>query len=197
MAGKIVINAKNMNIGQGNTNNGIISIGDNNTNNIVVKNKKARREKTQGYEKMKEPYIFISYSHKDIPKVMPIIQIMKRDGYRVWYDRDITPGQKWDWYLEGVLSHCDIFIAFLSHSYWKSGPCKEEISYACNLPQFESDGIIPVCLDETNIPSHLGLQMHLSSRQRINGYRYATAEEVCRKIYKNNLIHKCHIDREI
>ena len=39
---KIVINAKNMNVNQGNTNQGNVCIGDNNSNNIVVRNKKEK-----------------------------------------------------------------------------------------------------------------------------------------------------------
>ena len=44
---KIVINAKNMNIGQGNTNNGTVCIGDNNSNNIVVQSKKKKQDPTK------------------------------------------------------------------------------------------------------------------------------------------------------
>ena len=45
MSERIIINAKNMNIGQGNTNNGIACIGDNNTNDIAVRSKKKKTQK--------------------------------------------------------------------------------------------------------------------------------------------------------
>ena len=51
MNAKIVVNAKNMNIGQGNTNNGTVCIGDNNSTNIIIrsKKKKTRSEKAKVY----------------------------------------------------------------------------------------------------------------------------------------------------
>ena len=36
-----------------------------------------------------EPYIFISYAHKDSDKVLPIIRELQSRGYRVWYDAGI------------------------------------------------------------------------------------------------------------
>ena len=197
MKEKIVINAKNMNISRKSTNNGIICIGDNNTNSMGVKTKKKKNKmkKTQYCESIKKPYIFISYSHKDSEKVFPVISIMKKNGYRVWYDKNINPGRKWDQYIESIIKHSCIFISFISHSYWKSGACIEEISYACRLSQFEIDGIIPVFLDETDIPENLGLQMHLSSRQKVFGYRCTTPEDICGMIYKNTLIYKCRVNK--
>ena len=32
-----------------------------------------------------EPYIFISYAHKDSNTVLPIIQGLQERGFRVWY----------------------------------------------------------------------------------------------------------------
>ena len=41
---RIVINAKNMNIGQGNTNNGTVCIGDNNSNNTAIQTQNKKRK---------------------------------------------------------------------------------------------------------------------------------------------------------
>lgn len=194
---RIIINAKNMNIDQGNINNGIVCIGDNNSNNVAIRTKKKKNgtEKRQ-YKDIKKPYIFISYSHKDSNKVLQIINIMKKNGYRVWYDKDINPGPKWDQYVETVLKHSTVFISFFSEFYWKSKACIEEISYACRLTKFEADGIIPVYLDDTGIPDNLGLQMHLSARQSIFGYKYNMPEDICKMIYKNAVINKCQADKD-
>ncbi|MBQ1488402.1 MAG: toll/interleukin-1 receptor domain-containing protein, partial [Lachnospiraceae bacterium] len=43
----------------------------------------------------KEKYIFISYSHKDTDRVMPIISRLMNEGFRVWYDDGISPGTEW------------------------------------------------------------------------------------------------------
>ena len=70
---KIVINAKNMNIGQGNTNNGTVCIGDNNSNNIVVQSKK---KKTR-YHKAK---VFIVHGH-DTEAKLEIARFIDKLGF--------------------------------------------------------------------------------------------------------------------
>ena len=42
-----------------------------------------------------EPYIFISYCHQDKERVYPYLEMMANDGYRIWYDEGITPGEEW------------------------------------------------------------------------------------------------------
>ena len=36
-----------------------------------------------------EPYIFVGYSHQDSARILPILDTMMHDGYRVWYDEGI------------------------------------------------------------------------------------------------------------
>lgn len=43
-----------------------------------------------------EPYIFISYAHKDNNTVYPVIARIQKDGYRAWFDEGIDPGTEWD-----------------------------------------------------------------------------------------------------
>ena len=42
-----------------------------------------------------EPYVFISYSHQDIERVMPILRRLNAEGFRIWYDDGIDPGTEW------------------------------------------------------------------------------------------------------
>lgn len=41
----------------------------------------------------KEPYIFISYCHNDQSVVFPLLEMMDRAGFRVWYDGGIQWGE--------------------------------------------------------------------------------------------------------
>ena len=50
-----------------------------------------------------EPYLFLSYSHKDSEKAGKIIRVLKKNGFRVWYDEGITPGAEWDFVKIGSL----------------------------------------------------------------------------------------------
>ena len=37
----------------------------------------------------KEKYIFISYSHSDSEIIIPILEELNSNGYRIWYDDGI------------------------------------------------------------------------------------------------------------
>ena len=64
-----------------------------------------------------EPYVFISYSHKDSDRVFPILQRLQAEGIRIWYDKGIEWGSKWDNYIARRVHNCDCVIAFLSNNY--------------------------------------------------------------------------------
>ena len=62
----------------------------------------------------KEPYIFVSYAHKDDDQVFEILSALGEKGYRVWYDEGITPGSEW---TEDIARHLDdsaMVIAFIT-----------------------------------------------------------------------------------
>ena len=64
-----------------------------------------------------DPYIFISYAHKNSDTVLPIISRLQKDGYRVWYDEGIHPGTQWDDVIAARLNDCRYIIAFISKNY--------------------------------------------------------------------------------
>ena len=41
-----------------------------------------------------EPYIFVSYPHKDSDRIRPLIQGLQERGFRVWYDSGIEVGSE-------------------------------------------------------------------------------------------------------
>ena len=75
-----------------------------------------------------QPYVFISYAHKDSDVVLPIIDRLQRDGYRVWYDEGIPPGSNWDEYISEHLDRCANVLGFLSKAYVKSHNCRDELA---------------------------------------------------------------------
>ena len=40
-------------------------------------------------------YIFISYTHDDFERVLPIISCIANEEYRIWFDQRIEVGTKW------------------------------------------------------------------------------------------------------
>ena len=66
-----------------------------------------------------EDYIFISYSHRDMDTVLPILARMKQAGYRFWYDEGIDPGSEWPESIADHLSRCRVCLGRCGAS---SGP---------------------------------------------------------------------------
>lgn len=75
-------------------------------------------------------YIFASYAHKDSSVVLPIINKLFSDKYRLWYDEGIAPGSEWPKNIETHLNRSDTVIAFVSKSSLFSINCENEVKNA-------------------------------------------------------------------
>lgn len=60
------------------------------------------------------PYIFISYAHKDSENVLRVLDVLRKRGYRIWYDDGIEPGSEWPEYIASHLDQASAVIAFIS-----------------------------------------------------------------------------------
>ena len=81
------------------------------------------------YEGKKE-YIFVSYAHKDSEIVLPIIEQLYEQKYRVWYDEGIAPGSEWPRNIAEHLNKASAVIVFVSQNSLDSKNCQNEISRA-------------------------------------------------------------------
>ncbi len=124
-----------------------------------------------------KPFVFISYSHRDIDRVWPIISQMNKNGYRVWYDDGIDPGTEWDEFIASKISDCDYFIGFMSANYIASDNCKDELNYARD----QVDNRLLVYLEEVQLPK--GMEMRLGRIQAIHKYNFNTENEFFAKLY--------------
>ncbi len=140
---------------------------------------------------MKKPYngndefIFVSYAHKDMNKVLPIIEKLIDSGYRVWYDEGIDPGTEWDEFIASHVDGCAYFIAFISNAYIESGNCKDELNFARDL---NKDRLL-VYIEHCELP--LGMKMRLGRLQSIFEYRYSDKDEFWKKLTSANNISNC------
>ncbi len=91
-----------------------------------------------------KPYIFISYSHADTDKVLPVIKYFDEIGLRYWFDYGIPKGSKWIAELGKHISGADVVLVFVSKTYIDSHWCGLEID---NTLQLEKK-IIPCYLDD-------------------------------------------------
>ena len=61
-----------------------------------------------------EPFIFVSYAHKDAASVFPELQTLRDAGYRIWFDEGIDPGNEWPDQIARALKRASMFLVFIS-----------------------------------------------------------------------------------
>lgn len=124
-----------------------------------------------------QPYIFISYAHRDKDEVIDVLTKMQADGYRVWFDAGIDPGTEWDEVIASHVETCDYFIAFVSHHYLDSENCKDELNYARDLNKKR----LLVYLEDVKLPG--GMAMRMNRLQSIFKNRYELDEDFYEMLY--------------
>lgn len=102
-----------------------------------------------------EPYIFVSYAHKDSEKVYPLLSELREMGYRVWYDEGIDPGNEWPEDIANALLKCSHFLVFLTCTAVDRKNVRKEINFAIN----EDKPFLAVHLEEIKLLPGLALQM--------------------------------------
>ena len=65
-----------------------------------------------------EPYIFISYSHRDTMEVYKILKLLEKEKYRFWYDDTMEIGEDFREELRRRIEECSAFLVFLSENYY-------------------------------------------------------------------------------
>lgn len=124
----------------------------------------------------KEPFIFISYAHKDSDRVMPILAKLQQEGYRVWYDEGIAPGSEWPENIAQHLNDCAVTIAMVSANSMNSPNCRREITYALS----KHKPFLGIFLEETAMSP--GMELQMSAQQCLMKYSYRTEELFYEKV---------------
>ena len=109
-----------------------------------------------------EPYIFVSYSHKNKDQVYPVLGMLQRNGFRICYDEGITGGQNWRLMLKDRIKCSECILLFSSKDAVKSTAVTIEITTANN---FEVP-IICVSMDESRFDETI--EDELSRDQKLN-----------------------------
>ena len=125
-----------------------------------------------------EPYIFISYAHKDSDRVLPIVSALQERGFRMWYDAGIEAGSEWPEYIAEHLERCTVFLAFLSEAAVDSINCRQEIHFAIESRK----ELLIIYLEEITLSA--GMRMRLGPLQAMYRNRHSSLasflEELCR-----------------
>ncbi|MFI3142306.1 MAG: toll/interleukin-1 receptor domain-containing protein, partial [Clostridia bacterium] len=128
----------------------------------------------------KEKYIFVSYAHKDSKIIMPIIEALHDNGYRIWYDDGIHAGDEWPEVIADRLVNSSLVLAFFSKNSLKSRNCKNEINYTI------SENIDMICIHLEELQMSRGMIMQLSSFQGIFYFAFASTSDFLKKLEKSD-----------
>lgn len=112
-------------------------------------------------EKKNSPYAFISYSHRDSARVVPLIGFLQDLGMSVWYDEGIEAGSEWPEYIADSLSCAECLIAFITPNSARSHNCRREINFAIS----RGIDVVAVYLEPTELSP--GLEMQLNAFQAV------------------------------
>jgi TolB-like protein len=92
--------------------------------------------------------VFVSYATEDRERVAPLVEAFKRQGWSVWWDRGIGPGQKFDEVIERELesARCAV-VVWTQNSVVGSDWVRSEA-----LGAMEREILVPVRLDDVRPP---------------------------------------------
>lgn len=132
-----------------------------------------------------EPYVFISYAHKDAHRVFPIIQAMNACGVRVWYDDGIEAAEDYMDYIAEKIRSCACFMAFVSKAYLESIVSDTERKYAYKIQK----KLFFIYLEEV-VPSP-GFVMIFDNTQALFRKDHISDQELADKIISAKVLDPC------
>lgn len=112
-----------------------------------------------------EPYIFVSYAHVDSASVFTEIKGFNENGYNVWYDEGISPGNEWTDEIAEALEKCGMFVVFFTPASAGSPNVQNEINYAIG----EKKPFLAIHLQETILRA--GVKLQIGTKQAILKYK--------------------------
>lgn len=132
-----------------------------------------------------EPYIFISYAHKDSPVILPIVDVLQRRGFRVWYDAGIEAGTEWPEYIADRLVQSGCVIAFISTNALNSPNCRREINFAIS----KGKELLAVYLEDVTLS--YGTQMQLDTLQALLRWRHISEDSFLDALCDCRMLQRC------
>jgi TIR domain-containing protein len=98
--------------------------------------------------------VYISFAQEDRPQVRELESRLRAEGFETWFDeKDLTAGLDWKEQIRQALPRSDVFVSCIStRSVSRKGFYDEEIALALTLRSARPDFVIPIRLDECEVP---------------------------------------------
>jgi hypothetical protein len=99
--------------------------------------------------------VFLSYSRSDTERVQPLLNVLRAQGYRVFFDvQSIDPGQPWKRRLERAIRASRALVLCWS----EQGRASDYITFEYSRAEALGKPVYPWLLDATPLPAMLELQ---------------------------------------
>ena len=77
-----------------------------------------------------DPYIFVSYSHKDASVVFPELSRLREQGFKLWFDEGIEAGTEWREEIAQAIRNARLFLYYVTPQSVHSENCRKEVNFA-------------------------------------------------------------------
>jgi DNA/RNA endonuclease G (NUC1) len=112
--------------------------------------------------------IFVSYTHIDRERVRPLVELLEAEGWTVWWDRGIVPGEPWLPELEAEIAKARAMVVVWSPTSVKSQWVRHEAGRG-----LEQRALVPVMFD-VNAPPAEFAHLQAIALSRWDGNRQIT-----------------------
>jgi class 3 adenylate cyclase len=110
--------------------------------------------------------LFVSYSHKDRPRVEPIVSVIEEMGRKVWIDRsDITGQTGWAGQIVRAIRECRAVVLMASPNSYSSDQVVRELYLAMN----HRKTIVPIEIEPAEMPDELQYILAPFQHHRLSG----------------------------
>jgi DNA/RNA endonuclease G (NUC1) len=115
--------------------------------------------------------IFVSYTHGDRERVRPLVELFEAEGWTVWWDRGIVPGEPWLPELEAEIARARAMVVV-----WSKGSVQSEWVRHEAGRGLEKQTLVPVMLDVEEPPAEFA-HVHAIDLSRWDGDKTITEIE--------------------
>lgn len=127
----------------------------------------------------KDPYVFVSYSHRDKDLVLDIINDLMLCACNIWYDTGIHSGADWNNEIAERLFDAECVLFMVTQNSVQSEYVKDELNFA----RAKQKKIYPVFLENVTLPISLELLLGRSqaitcSDDDVNENRFKLREKI-------------------
>lgn len=136
----------------------------------------------------KEPYIFISYAHKDQEEVLGYIDALQSRGFRVWFDGGIQAGTEWPENIATHLRKCACVLSFVSENFVDSDHCRRELAFSQDL-KINQLSVFIQNLQPESLPD--GIRLQLGLNQAMFRENFSSEEAFVAELARAPMIQEC------